>query len=319
MAFSIVIRTPDIQVGRMLTNRITVLYPNAYVSSPSENSDNSEDYSYENEIGLSDRTVVLYDNLRMKHEPEAENNCLFLPMFSEAGDGLQYIDCSRLKLLIDNINSSYSGESAQSSRSGRDGMITLFLSFVHIEEREAIIAKYVPAISPSDVNVRLDLMSGFRMPSSFRSGLTDGSLTELLRLSAKKRLTPSLLQSMLHPNSLGFLSPGIPDQPDDVFEYGTEACCELISNLRSMICDFGTNMSGIITAEGWRTEEYCRLIRECDMVYVILPESDCDESKNMENTISLFRRSLNQGANLNILYCKEDTSSEYEPAGIQYR
>lgn len=291
MAYSIVIYSKGKDVCTMLKNRLSVLLPDAYITTPliCKESD-----SYD----LSSSIFVLYDNYCFTRPNNGKSNCHYISLYEDAGNGCIVIDCARIKLIIESLIDA-------PKKSNSSVSLHLVLSFVHINEREKAVSDILDVTSDSPINIRFDFMSGLRMASSFKTGLDTGSLTDLLKQASALSFKPKDILSYLNPDSLGFVTPGIPSNPDDVFEYGIARCVELGKKLRNLIEDNPYKMTGFIVAEGWRIDEYLKLIEICDAVHVVLPGKDSDEAIGMSSYIDSFKRSLRCGATLEIINQEE--------------
>ena len=287
MAYSIVLYSSEADICNMLRNRLSVIFPDAYITTPLLT-------KAQDEYSLSDMIFILYDNFNYSKPNSIKDNCHYISMFEDIGNGCIAIDCARIKLLIESLLSTSVSTSSNSK-------LHLVLSFVHINEREKAIADILNSSSDTSINIRFDFMSGLRMASSFKTGLDNGSLTDLLAKATSHSFKPNDILAYLNPDSLGFVTPGIPTNPDDVFNYGIESCIELSKKLKELINDNEDKISGFIVAEGWKTNEYLQLISLCDSVHVILPGKDSDESIGMTTYIDLFKRSLSRGATLEII------------------
>lgn len=294
MAFSIFIYENDEAVFTSLKLRLTHYFSDAYIINPSES---------KNKLvkDVSEFTIVLFDNRQFKMpEKRTTQKCEYIPLYSDDGNNNSVIDCSRIVLLIKNI---FSTSNIEDSPTGK---LNLLLPFAYIDERENFINKnFVNSSSSNQYIIRIDLMSGIRMPSSFKTGADTGSLTELIKDAGKADFTPDRILDYLNPDSLGFLSPGKPLHPDDVFDVNPSHIVSLISNFRRLIQNKELKADGIVVCEGWKTTDILKFVSKCDDVHLLIPSRNCDEIIGMEDFIGAIKRSLSTNSSLHIHYCED--------------
>lgn len=301
MTFGILIYENDTYLYELIRERLSAKYPNAYISRAGSNT--SFDSSLISDIR------ILYDN-REFSPPAAEGPCEPVPLFYDSGKGMMIIDMKRIYENLPGI--SEAAEQAHISECTAD-RLRLLVSYAYIDERENFIRSAVGPMTFDCIHpIRIDLMSGIRMPTPFMQGST-GSLTKLLRSCEDRRFTSSLITEFLNPDSSGFLSCGKPENEDDVFDIGIDACVKLMEHLRKLCAEDDTG--ALVVVEGWRVSELTRLIGYCDTLHLLLPARMCTEDTGMTKELGVFRRALPSGALMTVHYC-EDYRQQYESIRI---
>lgn len=295
MAFSIYIYENDDTIFSSLKIRLGHYFSEAYIINP---------FSCKDKItkDVSDFSIVLFDNRQYKMpDNKTTSKCEYIPLFSHDENNQFNIDCSRIVLLIKNILNTTNIATGNSQ-----GYTNLLLPFVYIDEREHFIKKmFIEAPSTSQYVIRIDLMSGIRMPSSFKTGANTGSLTELINEAGRSDFTPNQILDYLNPDSLGFLSPGKPIHPDDVFDADKSHINSLISHFKRLIDSKEVNADGIIVCEGWKTADVLTFTNRFDNIHILLPSRQCDEVNGMDDYIGALKRSLSSGSQLHIHYFED--------------
>lgn len=307
MAFSIYIYEKDVMLYQAVKKRLSHYFPQAYIINPFENERKHRD--------VSEFLVILYDG-RQYRKPVSEGSmpCTYIDLFEANEKGFRLIDCSRISELI----RSYTGTAPAKNDTYSIGKSNLLLSYAYIDERELFIKKVFNSNTGSDFTLRLDLMSGIRMPSSFKTGMDSGSLTDLISRAGSKAFTKDMILDYLNPDSLGFLTPGKPQRPDDVFDVDFNNILSLLDNFQMLCHSKDSNSDGLIVCEGWRTTDLISMAKYCDKVHILLPERMCDEEKGMVDFINNLKRNLDKDTELKIHYC-EDYRKDFhnEKAGIR--
>ncbi len=302
MAFEIEIYEQDNYLYGLIRERLANRFPMAYIKRAGV------------DISLDSKLVkdifTLYDN-RQFEEPQSGGSTEPIPLFADDGKGHSIIDMRRIFGLISGKGSSTGGDTfineAETDR------LKLLISYAYIDEREnfirsAIRSECFEALHP----VRIDLMSGLRMPSAFTAG-SKGSITSLLRACTGKKFKPVQILEYLNPDSEGFLSCGKPDSEDDVFDIGIKACTALVRELKTLCKE--NDASALVVAEGWKFTELLELIALCDTLHILLPARMCTEDTGLSGALGVFRRALPSGALMTVHYC-EDYRHEYESINI---
>ena len=300
MAFGIEIYEDDSYLYALMKERLTNRFPTAYIKRAGQKSDI--------DAKLIGKIYTLYDN-RQYEAPPASTRSEPLPLFAEDGKGHSIIDMRRIYGLI--TNDAEPDMTQQSS--GDKDRIRLLISYAYIDERENFIRSEIGPDSFDTIHpIRIDLMSGIRMPTPFTPG-APGSVTSLLRACTGKRFRPEQIPEYLNPDSSGFLSCGKPENEDDVFDIGIGACSKLMKDLRSLCISEDTG--ALVVAEGWRVSELIELIKLCDTLHLLLPARMCTEDTGMTKELGSFKRALSSGALMTVHYC-EDYRHQYETINI---
>jgi len=298
MTFGILVYENDDYLYDLIRERLTYLFPSAYIERAGLNS------SQEN-LKLIKKIFILYDNRQYK-PPEDLNGSVLIPLFSELREH-SIID---MRVICDAVSGNLLTENGTyPAPDNAQDRIRLLISYAYIDEREFFIKNVIGPDSFDCIHpIRIDLMSGIRMPVSFTYE-TSGSLTRLLRSCTGKKFTPARILDYLNPDSNGFLSCGKPENEDDVFDIGIDSCDRLME-LLSLLCNH-EQTGALVVAEGWRVAELIRLIRRCDTLHILLPARMCTEDTGMTKELDLFKRSLPSGSLMTVHYC-EDYRQKYE-------
>ena len=301
MTFGIMIYENDTYLYELIRERLTAKYPNAYISRAGSQA--TFDFNLISDIR------ILYDN-REFSPPVTEGTCEPVPLFEECGKGSMIINMKHIFSRLPGIQETQELPAAADSTKDR---LRLLISYAYIDERENFIRSAAGPMTFDCMHpIRIDLMSGIRMPTPFTQG-SSGSLTNLLRACTDRRFRPALITEYLNPDSSGFLSCGKPESEDDVFDIGIDACVKLMENLRKLCAAEDTG--ALVVAEGWRVSELIRLIPCCDTLHLLLPARMCTEDTGMTKELGVFRRSLPSGALMTVHYC-EDYRQQYESIRI---
>ena len=303
MTFGILIYENDNCLYELIRERLSGKYPNAYIGRAGKD-DPSVNFKLIKDM------CILYDN-REFTPPKSGGAQKPIPLFEDNGNGSMIID---MKHIYEKLPGPTADE-VESAKGPEDpcDRLRLLISYAYIDERENFIKIASGPMTFDCIHpIRIDLMSGIRMPTPFTPGST-GSLSQLLRACTDKRFRPSMITEYLNPDSSGFLSCGKPENEDDVFDIGINACCRLMDHLR-MLCR-NDNTGALVVAEGWRVSELTELIKRCDTLHLLLPARMCTEDTGMTKQLGLFRRSLPSGALMTVHYC-EDYRKQYESISI---
>ncbi len=303
MAFGIDIYENDTYLYQLIRERLSAHFPNAYIRRIGE-SDQSMDRKLIREI------YTLYDNRQFK-VPQASEGIEPIPLFSDDGKGHSIIDMKKIYARLSGL-SDETMELPVIGNTDKD-RLRLLISYAYIDERETFIRSAIGPESFDSIHpVRIDLMSGIRMPTPFTPE-SSGSVTKLLRACENKRFKPSDILEYLNPDSSGFLSCGKPENEDDVFDIGVNACSTLIKNLKTLCIREDTG--ALVVVEGWRVAELIEFIHWCDTLHILLPARMCTEDTGMTKELGLFKRALPSGALMTVHYC-EDYRHKYESINI---
>lgn len=282
MAFTIIVFEKDLYLKRLIECRLSLSFPDAYISGQKERV----------ESGLSECTIRLYDD-RQFNEDEVGNKAI--PLFTEG-----CIDCRKLEDQILDILDTRERVS--------DPSMCLLISFAYMDEREDHIRREYSSFKEChDVCIRLDLMSGIRMPSPFTTGLSTGSLTRLLRKCTDPGFDPEEIMDHLNHDSNGFMTAGKPDNPDDVFDLGIDASAVLIKSVRELIERGTVDISCLVVTEGFTVKDLTRISGLFDRVEILLPSRLCEEKNNIEEVLGSLSRNIPEGTYIKVRYCDETT------------
>lgn len=294
MAFSIIIKTDNDDLFKLVKSRLSSKFPDAYIIP--DNAQNIEEAT-----SMSEFTTRIYDNLRY------DDSNGDIPLYTADSNGNLIIDCSVLTKSIKNLK----GDSTSSITIDKPASrMHILISYAYIDERESNISTLFNHLKfEADYPIRIDLMSGIRMATSVKTGLHSGSLSALLRDVNTSKFKPKRILEYLNPEIGGFLTPGHPDNSDDVFEIGIPACKKLLSNLRKLTYSDEIDVNALVVVEGFRINEIKSLLPYFDDIHFLIPSRMCDESIGLQETINGFSQDLSDKQNLLIHYF-EKTNSE---------
>ena len=310
MAFTIYIYERDNIIFETLKQRLTHYFPEAFIVNPFEKNSRHKK-------GISDYVFILYDSKQYKlPEKPSATGCEYIDLYSHDGE-ISFIDCSRIELLIKNALSNNSTLITNAS----NGKLSLVLSFAYIDEREAFIKEhFLEPKSSSDRIMRLDLMSGIRMPSIFKTGLHDGSLTELLKEAGNEGFNEETILSYMTYDNLGFLTPGKPLNSDDVFDAPISSIVSLIKTFKKLIGNQDLKAEAVVICEGFKMTDLLKFIKYFDDVHILLPSRMSDENKGIEDYVNSIKRNMSIDSELNVHfiedYKKEEKNYIYENRNI---
>ncbi len=303
MAFGIIVYENDSYLYSLIKERLASVFPQAYI-------DRGGNPNPSFDIKLINCIKILYDNKDFP-PPDTHDRDNIIPLYSDDGKGHMIID---MKIIFEKISSGAgSGSSKTQSDTDYKDRLKLLISYAYIDERENFIRL---AIGPSSFDtihpIRIDLMSGIRMPNVFTKE-SSGSITGLLKECSDIRFEPGRILDYLNPDSNGFLSAGKPEHEDDVFDIGIRTCSRLMALLKTLCVKNDTG--ALVVAEGWRESELLELIGYCDTLHILLPARMCTEDTGMTKELGLFKRSLPSGSLMTVHYC-EDYKENYETIRI---
>ena len=303
MAFGIIIYEEDDYLYSLIRERLSFRFPQAYI-------DKADKRGLSSDFKLIKDILVLYDN-KTGNMPPSNIDGTAIPLFYEDGKGHLIIDIRRI---CDSILRSGAAQSNGAVPVIDDNdRLRLLISYAYIDERENFIKRVIGPDSFDTMHpIRIDLMSGIRMPPLFTHS-RNGSITTLLRKCTDRKFDPKEILSYLNPDSNGFLSAGKPESEDDVYDSGIASCSRLMALLKALC--IRDNAGALVVAEGWRESELLELIQYCDTLHILLPARMCTEDTGMVKELGLFKRALTSGALMTVHYC-EDYKENYESIRI---
>ncbi|MBR4493271.1 MAG: hypothetical protein IKP14_01035 [Clostridiales bacterium] len=298
MTFGILVYEKDEYLYTLIKERLASKFPTAYIERAGQTVSDS--------FKLIKQIHVLYDNRQYNAPPDSPVS-VPVPLFSDDGKGHSIID---MRVISKAISGNLITDGSREHRTGTDrDRLRLLISYAYIDERETFIRH---AVGPDSFDclhpIRIDLMSGIRMPNTFTPEAS-GSISGLLRSCTDKKFAPVRILDYLNPDSNGFLSCGKPDNEDDVFDIGIDHSGRLMELLADLCTKEDTG--ALVVAEGWRVSELLRLIRWCDTLHILLPARMCTEDTGMTKELGHFKRALKSGALMTIDYC-EDYRHQYD-------
>ncbi|HOO49275.1 MAG TPA: hypothetical protein PLM10_01840 [Saccharofermentans sp.] len=316
MAFSILLLENSTHLVKLLKARLSLCFEDAYIR---QVIDKTYDFC---EQALTNSTYVFYDDKQFSPE-FVDSFCNTIPGDQIHVDPLfiydkkhgRIIDCSRLAHLINSnsLQSLRNDDSSATTPKSERGSFHLLLPFSYINEREEFIrSEFLSLRDSSDICVRLNLMSGTRIPSYFTTRLSDGTLTSLLKKAKNGSLLSSDILESTNPDMFGFLTPGNPDHADDVFDFGIEVISSLLSCTRDLTFDTSQRISVLAVAEGFRMNEYLEFAKYVDHLHILLPGRMYEESTGYQDQIDAITRQLPSSSKVSVYY-----SEDYK-AGTNY-
>ncbi len=274
MNHAVIIYEDDDFLYGLLRFRLSLYLPDCYIM-------RDGDKNYLNNINqFSDTLFVLFDDHQYnEYDVSIEDiegiNVFYLPLYSEE-DNCTLIDCKELAMRIAQTKTSVRQKTTCAENTGRTehGGVHILIPFSHIDERERFIDEELSFLRDSDnMCIRLDLMSGIRMPTNYSGSYSSvGSLTQLLDKAKSKHICSEDILSFVNPDSNGFFTPGKPQRSDDIFDYGTDTLITLINALSTLVNEDSDRFTGLIVAEGFRFRELIKLASCCDVIHILLPK-----------------------------------------------
>ena len=289
MAFSIEIKMDDPYMSELIKHKIRSSFGDAFVIG-------RDDTATDEIRKMTEFTVTLYDNRNMSADSPDE-----LPLFTEERDGFMYIDC---KKLIPKINELVMRKRSSGERRTIRGRSHILLPFTYIEDREAMITEYFGSLlNEADYVIRLDLMSGLRMPTPLKTGPETGSLTALLNAAHDDAFQTFDLLEYCNPDLSGFLTPGRPLDPDDVFDSDIKTLIKLLDSLRELSIEGrDPDTASLAVIEGFRISEYRQIVPHCDTVHILLPSETSEGSSGLSDVPEIIKRQIRADQELIVHY-----------------
>ena len=224
-------------------------------------------------------------------------------------DGAPVIDCRRI-LSLTGSTSPVKETSGQDKNKGR---FVVFLPFSYRSEREKFISDEFAGLKTSDnMCLRLDLMSGIRMPDFLTDmSASQGCLTDILRLAAEDRLKKEDIPEHATYDSMGFLTLGKPLRSDDVFDYGIDCIEKVLKAVGELTKDTSFPLNILVVAEGFRFTELTKIASYADEVGLLVPKRLYKEDLGFRNEISGITRDLDPDIEVTV-HCYEMTEGKAE-------
>ena len=298
MAVLINILSDDDYLSELLRLRLTPMFPNAYIE-PTGSS------LCEELRAICDGSICLYDNRTYKIEDP-----MSAAIFSE---GKRTVDCEEIRSKLSSLIAEPRTEVTVTSLPGRSHIL---LPFTYINDRESMIDKeFSPFTSDSDLTVRIDLMSGLRMSTPVKNGPDSSSLNALLMRAGQRDFTPSDILEYCNPDIKGFMTPGRPSEPDDVFDHDRKDLISLLKGLRGLASTTGApSVTTLCVIEGFRLADTCELIKHADSIHILLPSDDPGDTSGLSKIPSIIERAMEKGQKLFVHYSGEYIRGELHEA-----
>ena len=297
MAVLIDVISDDDYLSELLRLRLTPMFPNAYIER--QGSSLCEELRK-----MCDSNICLYDDRNYKID---ETNAV--PIFG----GGKVVDCSVIGNSISALMANTKTEVTVTALPGRSHIL---LPFTYINERESMIEKeFSPFTSDSDLTVRIDLMSGLRMSTPVKNGPDSSSLNALLMRAGQRDFTPSDILEYCNPDIKGFMTPGRPSEPDDVFDHDRKDLISLLKGLRGLASTTGApSVTTLCVIEGFRLADTCELIKHADSIHILLPSDDPGDTSGLSKIPSIIERAMEKGQKLFVHYSGEYIRGELHEA-----
>lgn len=307
MNCGIIIFENDDHLYRLLKFRLSTYFPDGYIVRGNIGTVGSSD------IPLADQIHILYDSDQFSYEQicketeDIELKVSISSIYNEEITKGKIIDCKYLakKILQTTsplIHNTSSGKGQEPDRF--IGKTIMLFPYAYMDEREHLIdTEFDYLRSSCNMCLRLDLMSGIRMPSIFSSIDNSGSgLSDLLELASTDRLEPKDIMEHSTPCSGGFITPGRPRHSDDVFDYGIDNVLKLIEAATELTTDLCLPINVFIVAEGFRFSETAKMATLADEVHFLLPKRLMEEDLGFKEEIGSITRMLPAGTPVTMHY-----------------
>lgn len=299
MAFTIIVKNISDCLFNLLRNRLALTFTDAYIIQ--ESSDNLKE-----DVEMSEFTTCIYDNSKTSENGD-------IPLYTQNSDGVFYINCSSIVTQIKKLRE---GSNSTIEEGIDKQKMHLLISHAYIEEREKCIKEDFSFIKEtSEFPIRIDLMSGIRM-TSVNSAMNTGSLTSLIHDASSKKFKSKRILEYLNPEINGYLTPGKPDNHDDVFEAGIDSIKKFTHHLNILTYSEDIDIKSLVVIEGFRIKEIKEIIHDFDTIHILLPSRMCDESIGMKSTINEIKILLNSNQKL-LIHFSEKANMEMKNETIR--
>ncbi len=314
MSTGIVIYEKNDYVFTLLKSRLSIYFPDSYIFRAG-----SDDLSQGNGE-LASITDVIYDDHQFSEYEVREfsnsfssNTDELIPLYSISDDGKECIDCSTLaRLLSRNTKDSIlDGNLTINHAINKPGKTLLLLPFAYISERESYIDHMLQDFkNETDICLRLDIMSGIRMPQRFTTATDKGSLTALLKLAQKDTLTINDIPNYCNPDGYGFITPGKPENSDDVFDYGFQAIEKLIKTASEFSHQEDMPVNTCIVMEGFRFADLRKAASIADELHILFPRELYSRDISFKTEIGSLIRQVKFGCKIITAYSDDYKESK---------
>ena len=319
MNIGIIIFEKEDYLYKLLKFRLSMYFPDGYIVRGNLGGINPSD------IPLAKKIHVLYDSDQFSSDQiSRECSNIDIPLsistiYNDEYSKGRIIDCKYIAKKI--MNSQQETPSVRkSSKSGSfNGKLIMIISYAYMDERENLIDTEFDYLKrDSHMCLRLNLMSGIRMPTSF-SGIENstGGITDILRMAANESLEPKDIMAYSTPDSKGFITPGKPVHTDDVFDFGITPVMNLIETSKELTTDITFPINVLVVAEGFRFNDCVKISALADEVHFLLPERLLNDYLGFKSEIGSITRSLPPDVPVTMHYCDNIIKSQrYETTKI---
>lgn len=320
MNIGIIIFEKEDYLYKLLKFRLSTYFPDGYIIRGVSGGISSAD------IPLAKKIHVLYDSDQYSLE-QIRSDCNRIEMdinissiYNEEFCKGRIIDCKYLakKIMENNIATSQIINKISSNNSF-NGKLIILISYAYMDERENLIdTEFDYLRRDTHMCLRIDLMSGIRMPSSF-TGVesSSGGITDILTLAAKESLEPKDIMAYSTPDSKGFITPGKPTHTDDVFDFGIEPVVNLVETAKELTTDITFPINVFIVTEGFRFKDLIRIAALADELHFLLPERLLSDYLGFKSEIGSITRALPPEVPVTMHYCDNIIKSQrYETVKI---
>lgn len=297
MAFAIELKINDRYLAELLRHKLSTAFSDAYIIGCG--SDVTDDI-----MKMAEFKITLYDNRSYGAEDQ-----MSIPIFGLKKNGFDYISASSL---CSTIREMVSAVDTSSSHHNGQGRAHILFPFSYIDDRESMIRDYFERLRyEADHIIRIDLMSGLRMPAAIKTGPDSGSLTTLLNLSASSKFEPEDILEFCNPDISGFLTPGRPQDPDDVFDSDPGSIISLLKGLKELsMPGKDPDIATIAVVEGFKLSMIRQMIPHADTVHILLPSRSAEDSSGLGCIRDILMRELSPEQKLLIHYSEDYVKKE---------
>lgn len=305
MNYGIIIYEKDDYIYKLVKFRLSTLFPDGYIIRGVSELNSSS-------IPFADGINILFNSSQYKindiykYSENLKTPVSIISLYNDNETGFPMIDCAEIYDQITNMTyqiKEISDEHQISKVCSKAAKTVLYIPFAYISEREALIANKLQYLTDDFLCLRLDLMSGIRMPNTF-SGVCNGTvgLTELLDLAQQDSIEKEDILDYCAPDNKGYITPGKPKHSDDVFDYDLDTIKKLIRTASELNEDDSYPMNVLIVAEGFRIADYIEIASLVDEIQILLPERLYKDNLGFKDEIGRITRSVNSEIPVTIHY-----------------